>query len=384
MSTRPAELAEVERWLVRRGAPHVIVDYSATHDVLNRAAPLLILVFLAELTGGLNRGFTWWQNILAFVAASGIALVSLMVVNRARGRRRFQVPSRFGGPEIAAFLLVPPLLPLVFGTQLAQAAGLLALNVVVLAVSYVLASYAVLPMAWWALRVMVAQIRYVAYIVGRTMPTLLLFSVFMFLNAEMWKVSAEIPTVFFLGVLGLLVAVGTGLVVLRLPHEVGDLERFADWHTVRELCAGTPADPLVPDEAAPVGEPTPLRRPERINVNLMLVVSQGVQAVVVSAVVAGFYVLFGLLTVGPPTFVQWVGADPVPIGPTLSVFGGQVEMTRELLVTSAFIGAVGGLQFLVTALSDQTYREEFFGHVRQELRTIFAVRKVYLRARIDG
>lgn len=373
--------AEIERWLVRRGAPHVIVDYSATRDVLNRAAPLLILVFLAELTGGLNLRFSWWQNGLAFLGAAGLTLAVLVLVNRARGRRRFQVPDRFGGPEIAAFLIVPPLLPLVFGRQLAQAATLFAVNVGVLALVYFGTSYAVLPMARWSLRVMVEQFRYVAYIVGRTMPTLLLFSIFMFLNAEMWKVSAEIPTPYFLLVLGLFAALGVGFVVLRLPHEVGNLERFESWSAVRELCAGTPAEPAVPADDEPLTDRIPLRRSERINIELMLVVSQGVQALLVTLVVAVFYTLLGLLTVGPPTFAQWVGRDPVPLGPTLSIAGGDIVLSRELLVTALFIGTVGGLQFLVTALSDPVYREEFFGQVQLELREIFAVRKVYLSAR---
>jgi len=373
--------AEIERWLVRRGAPHVIVDYSATRDVLNRAAPLLILVFLAELTGGLNLRFSWWQNVLTFVAAAGITLAVLILVNRARGRRPFQVPDRFGSPEIAAFLVVPPLLPLVFGGQVAQALTLLAVNVAVLVIVYFGTSYAVLPMARWSLGVMVEQFRYVTYIVGRTMPTLLLFSIFMFLNAEMWKVSAEIPTPYFLLVLALFAALGGAFVVLRLPHEVGNLERFESWAAVRTLCAGTPAADAVPADDEPLTERLPLRRSERFNIELMLVVSQGVQALLVSLVVAVFYTLLGLLTVGPPTFAQWVGRDPVPIGPTVSVAGGEIVLTRELLLTAIFIGTVGGLQFLVTALSDSVYREEFFGQVQAELREIFAVRKVYLRAR---
>ena len=49
-----------------------------------------------------------------------------------------------------------------------------------------------------------------------------------------------------------------------------------------------------------------------------------------------------------------------------------------------FIGTVGGLQFLVTALTDSSYRDEFFGEVRGELREIFAVRKVYLAGLASG
>ena len=374
----PQTRAAIERWLVRRGAPHVIVDYSATRDVLNRAAPLLTLIFLAELTSGPSLRFSWWQNALAFLGAVAIALTGVAVVNRMRGRRSLQIPDRFGGLEIAAFLVVPPIIPLVIGGQVAQAVTLLAVNVAILVLVYFVTSYAVLPMALWSLRVIAAQMRNVAVVVGRTMPTLLLFSIFMFLNAEMWKVSAEIPTPFFLGVVALFVALGSGFLVLRLPHDIVALARFASWAEVRADCAGTPALAAVPTDDVQLTEPAPLRRTERFNVALMLFVSQGLQALLVSLIVTGFYVLLGLLTVGAPTFAQWVGRDAVPLGPTLAAFGGDIFVTRELLVTAAFIGTVGGLQFLVTALTDSTYRAEFFGVVERELREIFAVRTVYL------
>ncbi len=370
--------APIEGWLVRRGAPHVIVDYSATHDVLNRAAPLLTLIFLAELTSAPSLRFSWWQNALAFLGAVGIALAGVAVVNRLRGRRLLQVPDRFGGPEIAAFLLVPPIIPLVIGQQVAQSVTLFVVNIAILVVVFFGTSYAVVPMALWSLRIIAAQMRNVAVVVARTMPTLLLFSIFMFLNAEMWKVSAEIPTPFFLGVVALFVALGGGFIVLRLPQEVVTLQRFESWAGVREACAGTPALGAVPADDEPLTEPVALRRTERFNITLMLFVSQGLQALLVGLIVTAFYVLLGLLTVGSSTFTQWVGRDAVPLGPTLSAFGGQLFVTRELLVTAAFIGTVGGLQFLVTALTDATYRDEFFGEVRAELREIFAVRKVYL------
>ncbi|MGI8694866.1 MAG: hypothetical protein ACR2JK_18520 [Geodermatophilaceae bacterium] len=374
----PVRRQEIERWLVRRGAPHVIIDYSATRDVLNRAAPLLTLIFLAELTSSLNLDFSWWQNVLAFLAATAVALTLVAMVNQARGRRRFQIPDRFGAPEVFAFVLLPPIIPLVIGRQVAQSVTLLVVNVAVLVLVFFGTSYAVVPMAAWSLRIIGAQMRNVAVVLARTLPTLLLFSVFMFLNAEMWKVSAEIPTAYFLGVVALFMALGSALLVLRLPQDVVALERFESWANVRDTCSGTPAVPAVPADEEPLTEPVPLRRTERFNIALMLFVSQGLQALLVGLIVTAFYLLLGLLTVGAPTFTQWVGRDAVPLGPTVSLFGGQVAVTRELLITAAFIGTVGGLQFLVTAVTDASYRDEFFGEVRSELREIFAVRKVYL------
>ncbi|CAN5261679.1 hypothetical protein BH24ACT9_BH24ACT9_14120 [soil metagenome] len=59
------------------------------------------------------------------------------------------------------------------------------------------------------------------------------------------------------------------------------------------------------------------------------------------------------------------------------MFGTEIFLSVELIKTAAFIGAIGGMQFLVTSLVDADYQREFFGEVRSELRQVFAVRAVY-------
>ncbi len=53
-------------------------------------------------------------------------------------------------------------------------------------------------------------------------------------------------------------------------------------------------------------------------------------------------------------------------------------LTGALLRCSAFIAAVAGLQFTVSALTDTSYREEFAEENTREMRKNFAVRAVYL------
>ncbi|MBA3338720.1 MAG: hypothetical protein H0T54_03045 [Geodermatophilaceae bacterium] len=65
------------------------------------------------------------------------------------------------------------------------------------------------------------------------------------------------------------------------------------------------------------------------------------------------------------------------LGPTVHVFGTDVYLSIECFKTAGFIGAIGGMQFLVTSLVDKDYQREFFGEVRSELRQVFAVRAVY-------
>ncbi|MEJ7772967.1 MAG: hypothetical protein WKF51_13775, partial [Geodermatophilaceae bacterium] len=121
----------------------------------------------------------------------------------------------------------------------------------------------------------------------------------------------------------------------------------------------------------------PLHGRERLNVTLLLFISQFVQALIVAGMVTALYVGFGLLTISMPTFEQWVGAPPTVVGPAVRVLGAEVYLSVELLKAAGLIGAIGGMQFLVTALVDKDYQREFFGEVRSELRQVFAVRAVY-------
>ena len=93
-----------------------------------------------------------------------------------------------------------------------------------------------------------------------------------------------------------------------------------------------------------------------------------------------FYIVFGLFAVRGDTLLQWTTITAESFDPifTLDIFGSQVVMTWELLAVAGFVAAFSALQFAVSALTDQTYREEFFTGVEGEIREVLAVRALYL------
>ena len=115
------ELAAYERRLRRAGLPLLIEDYSAYEDIFTRAAPLLALVFGFQLLGAVQLDWPLWANALALAGGLSILLGGVAIVNRRRGRRAMSVPDRVGPAELAAFVLIPALLPAVFGGQVASA-----------------------------------------------------------------------------------------------------------------------------------------------------------------------------------------------------------------------------------------------------------------------
>jgi hypothetical protein len=366
--------AAAERWFVRRGVPHFIHPYTATRDVFTRAAGLLTAVFVAELGAAFNFDFSWWQNALAFLAAMAAAVLLWAVLNRLRGRRPLARPTSFGQLELAVFVLLPPLVPEAFGLQGTQAMLLIGGNIGLLVVVYVSTSYGVLPILRWAFLQTLRQVSDLANLLVKSLPLMLLFSMFIFLSADIWQVVAAISTFSLVAAIGLLLAVGSAFVLLRLPRELTTLATFGSWTEVLQRTAGTPLDAVDP----PAGQPEPgyqaLAIRERLNVGLMLFLGQAVQVLLVTFAIGAFYVAFGLFALPPATLGTWLGHPPHVIGPW-SIAGN--HLSRELLITALLVAAVSGLQFTVAALTDATYREEFYAEVTRDLRTTMAVRALY-------
>ena len=57
------------------------------------------------------------------------------------------------------------------------------------------------------------------------------------------------------------------------------------------------------------------------------------------------------------------------------------NLSVELVQVAVFLSAFSGLYFTVYAVTDDTYRQQFFTSVTRELERAVAVRAVYLRAR---
>lgn len=371
-------IRRVERWLLRRGVPQFIAGYSASEDVLTRMLPLLTFVFLAELLSATSLDWPWWANLLAPLGGLAILLGGWATVNVLRGRRPLQRPDRVGAVEMAVFVVVPALVPLVFGAHAGEAAVTAGQNLVVLGLAYAATSYGVVPMTRWALGRVVRELGATVDLLARALPLLLLFATVLFLTAEVWDVAGELRGGYLVATVLLFVAMGTLFLVVRLPRELADLTRFETWEDVRSLVAGTPAAPLAPAEAPEGGAP-PLTRRQRGNLALVLLFSQGVQILLVSVLLGAFFVAFGLVVMTEGVVRSWTGGAPHVLA-SFHVLDRQVLLSEELLRVATFIAAFSGLYFCVYAITDPTYRGEFYEGIEREMRENLAVRTVYLAA----
>ena len=115
------EPEDYERRFRRAGLPLFIEDRSAREDVWTRAAPLLALVFLGEMLGAIQLDWPVLANVAAALGGLAILLGAFGLLNLARGRPFWSRPQDVGDAELAAFVLFPAALPLIFGGQAGSA-----------------------------------------------------------------------------------------------------------------------------------------------------------------------------------------------------------------------------------------------------------------------
>ena len=104
---------------------------------------------------------------------------------------RVAVPERVGPLELAGFVLVPALLPLIFNQQATSALVTAVGNMVLLLLAWGVVGFGLLSIVRWAAARLVTQLAASIPLVARAVPLLMLFAVVLFLTTEMWQVFAE-------------------------------------------------------------------------------------------------------------------------------------------------------------------------------------------------
>ena len=256
-------------------------------------------------------------------------------------------PDDVGPVELGAFVAIGGVLQLI-GGQTTSAWVVCAANLALLLVLYVWIAFGVASILRFTGRRIGEQLAAAVGLLARAIPLLLLFSVVLFINTEMWQVFAGMNAATVLATGVLLVAVGSVFVGVRLPREVEQIERAA--------AAGPTLD-----------------RRQRINVGLVLFVTQALQILLVAVAVGAFFIAFGALVVSAGVIEAWTGGEGRQIV-ALSLGDVDFRVTVELLRVSAGIAALSGLYYSVAVLTDTTYREEFLEELTGDLRTVFADR----------
>jgi hypothetical protein len=315
---------EIEPWFVRNGLPYFVPsERERVRAALRprRAVPLALLVLLGAVAAGV--ALTWVSGEIA----SGPATLTLIAV-------------------VAALI-------------------------------YAVTALRARPILGWALRRTRGSLRQLVPLATRALPLLLLFITFLFINAEVWQLSANLDGgVLWLTVL-LFAVIAVLFLVVRLPEEVDKVDDEIDVELIRRATRGTPLEEPISALLDERGDELPLQDYgdvpgyERWNLILVLLITQVAQVLLLSLAVLGFFLLFGSLVMTPDVQDAWTGEDLRNAG----------NLSFELLQVSVFLASFSGLYFAVAVMTDETYKEQFFHDVLAELERAVGVRAGYLALR---
>ena len=224
----------------------------------------------------------------------------------------------------------------------------------------------------WAARRTFGSLGLMFPLLTRALPLLLLAVTFLFINAEVWQVAALMSRHVLWLAVAFFAVIAMVFLLVRLPEEVREVERDVAGDRVAECCVGTPAE-----EAARLvsARPADLPRFARANLVLVLLFNQAIQVLLLSLGLFAFFVVFGSLTIPDATVESWTGEAVTNLPSSL---GSHIPVTNELWQVAVFLAAFSGLYFTVYAVTDETYRSQFFAGLSSELEQAVAVNAVYV------
>jgi hypothetical protein len=345
---------DIEAIFRRAGLPLFIEDRSAKRDVWTRAMPLLVLVFWLEMFGAVDLSWSAAANVAAVLGGIAILGTAWIVANLARGRRPLQRPNDIGAWELAGFVVIPALLPAVINGQTTSSLVTLLVNLALLGLIYGVIALGLVSILRWSGRHLAQQLAGALMLFARAIPLLLLFNLVLILTTEFWQVFADMRDAQMIATIVLLLAAAAAFVVAQLPREVRKIE-------------------------ADVGQATALESRQLANVGLVMFVAQAVQALVVTAAVWLFFVVFGFIAIDQAVMREWLGHGVESLF-EFNLGGQQLVLSTELLRVATAIAAFSGLYYAIAVLIDTTYRSQFLDGVTREMREVFSLRERYLRS----
>ena len=358
--TTAEQLAACERTFRRYGLPLLVHGHSARRDVFGRAAPFLVVVLLLETFATMKLDWPWWLNVLAVLGVMVALGGSYALLNLVRGRRWSTLPQDVGGPELAFFVLAPAVAPVVFGGQWLTGAVNAVVNIVVLLLVWGVVRYGLASTLWWGMSRVGTELGSSLVRLIRFLPLLLIFSIALFYNAEVWQVFDHTP-----GVSDVILGIFFGALILlilsmRLRAETRELLSRAEAEQGSEV------------------ELPPLTRAQELNVTAMVGANQLLQVIVVSVGVGLFFFALGVLTITPGVLPEW-GIDGGTWVVDVAFWGESLLVNQTLLRVSVALATFTGLYYAISVLTDAVYRSDFIDEMAAKMADVTAHRVIYHR-----
>ncbi|TDZ79875.1 hypothetical protein DE4585_03624 [Mycobacteroides salmoniphilum] len=375
-------LEDVHEWFLSRGLPVVLDRRVRSRELLDRAAPMIGVagagVSLYELLSTDNDTRSIMLMILLIVLALLMAAQPLVLtaLQRLGTVRADSVRRALSWLVITIFVIV---LPLADTGSWASAAAMMPAFLLAALVLIWLTYLGAGSIGLWALRYASTQFGALATLMSRALP-LLMLTVVVFFTGELWQLSARITRERLWQTIGFLALTALAFMAVTVRDELAGLrENRAGQPATASLLVGTPLADLSDDAPRPA-----LSWPERLNVLLVMVVSQAIQVAFFTAGVFAFFMLLGIIAVPHDVMALWSneaacasGAAPPCAG---TWFGIRIGVPQTLIHMALLVAVLSGLYFTVNSSVDPQYRSRFFEPLIADVAISLAGRDAYLAA----
>lgn len=362
-----------ERWFLAHGLPAVLRPGALARRVWPRSAPALagfavmmansVLIVMVtgqhtiDIDGAPTR--TEWFVLGLLLVVLPVAAVVGWAVSRL-GQRGRTAASAVSVLIIYAGAILGGLSP--------RDPVNLALDTVVLALIFGCTATGLGSILGWAARVTVQNLAAVGNLFIRALPVVLL-TVLVFFNTYVWLMAALVSRARLWLALGFLFAVAAVFLVSSTLDRVRpildpDAKKAEDAATL----TGTPFEHM-PDRPRRV----PLSRAERMNVGIVLALSQIVQVLTVAVVTAMIFFVLGLILLSPELLAAWT-RDGASDGTFL---GMTIPVPQSLIQITMFLGALTFMYISARAVADADQRSRFLDPLVEDLRLTMVARDRY-------
>lgn len=236
----------------------------------------------------------------------------------------------------------------------------------------------------WSLKHAIHQLASLPPMIAKVLPVLMVSVLFIFVNADLWKLANGLSfprTWAVLGLMGLLavfVVVTTSLErTARLlgRYRGDDIARFTEndyehaaaleggiWNTAQEWV-----------EEKKILEHRPLKVAPWSNL-IIPMIGQIIQAIFFMLLVFGFFMGFSSIAISDTTIESWMSIKPEH----LKILGVDTNINAVVIKVSMIVAVFSGLSFVATTSSDEKYARSFLKPMIERIKHILIIRDIYL------
>jgi hypothetical protein len=235
----------------------------------------------------------------------------------------------------------------------------------------------------WTCRRVWRDVRHLRSLAARALPMLAVLVILGFFSSDLWHIASDMGYLRLLFVLAGFVALGVLFLSARLPEEIN--KRLADQgcFTSAKIAESwikympEPLETVLPGwNARPFAAGDDFGKDQKRNMRVYLLMCQVIQVTLLSFVVWIFFLVLGKLTFTNTLLAGWFPngglQDPARIW-----FVSVPFLSVQLLRASAFMAILASITFAVQAVTDDSYRAEFFDATVEELMEAARIRCVY-------